>query len=363
MQLGILGFLATGTGPNDLKGNYGILDQRLAIAWIKSNIHAFGGNPNKVITLFGQSAGAQSTALHYVTNEMQSFFQAAIIESCPITIPFRTYAEYVTPTVLLAEKLNCTIGDIACFRASSYKDIAAAQAIINTMSTSSQFLQFFEPWVPVIDSLIVRGQLIEIISNISFPCKPLIIGTMTEEALSYIYDAFLQPIPPSQYSLVGTKLFGSKFPEVVKRYPAQGLDDQRPLLSRLATQWVFACPTRIFARKVAAYSYVFGYPLDTRGLINAGVCNGRACHGYELVYLFQAFWVNFTNADRYVSRTLATYWTNYAKSKNPNRPANVPLKWPKLTSGCEDYLYFQDPVRIEKNYLKNECDFWDTIGY
>ncbi|CAF4305583.1 unnamed protein product, partial [Rotaria magnacalcarata] len=70
------------------KGNYGILDQRLAIAWIKSNIDAFGGDPNQ-IALFGQSAGAQSTALHYLTSDMQSFFQAAIIQSSPMAVPFR----------------------------------------------------------------------------------------------------------------------------------------------------------------------------------------------------------------------------------------------------------------------------------
>jgi para-nitrobenzyl esterase len=45
---GVLGFLATGTEPNDIKGNYGILDQRLAISWIKANIDAFGGDPNEV---------------------------------------------------------------------------------------------------------------------------------------------------------------------------------------------------------------------------------------------------------------------------------------------------------------------------
>ncbi|CAF5199309.1 unnamed protein product, partial [Rotaria magnacalcarata] len=87
-RLGALGFLATGTGPNDLHGNYGILDQRVSIAWVNENIDIFGGDPNQ-ITLFGQSAGAQSTALHYVTSEMQSFFQAAIIQSSPMLLPFR----------------------------------------------------------------------------------------------------------------------------------------------------------------------------------------------------------------------------------------------------------------------------------
>ena len=80
--------MATGNGPNDLKGNYGILDQRMAIIWVKENINAFGGDPNQ-ITLFGQSSGAQSTALHYITSEMQPFFQRAIIQSSPMTVPFR----------------------------------------------------------------------------------------------------------------------------------------------------------------------------------------------------------------------------------------------------------------------------------
>jgi len=87
-RLGVLGFLATGNGRDDIKGNYGILDQRLAIAWVKANIEVFGGDPNQ-ITLFGQSAGAQSTALHFITQDMQSFFQQAIIESAPFTVPFR----------------------------------------------------------------------------------------------------------------------------------------------------------------------------------------------------------------------------------------------------------------------------------
>jgi carboxylesterase type B len=48
LKIGVLGFLATGNGQNDIKGNFGILDQRLALNWVKDNIDAFGGNSNNV---------------------------------------------------------------------------------------------------------------------------------------------------------------------------------------------------------------------------------------------------------------------------------------------------------------------------
>lgn len=47
-RLGVLGFYATGPGPNDINGNFGILDQRMAIAWAKANVRAFGGDPEQV---------------------------------------------------------------------------------------------------------------------------------------------------------------------------------------------------------------------------------------------------------------------------------------------------------------------------
>ncbi|CAF1101918.1 unnamed protein product [Rotaria sordida] len=245
-RLGVFGFLATGNGPNDLKGNYGILDQRLAIAWIKDNIDVFGGNPNE-ITLFGQSSGGQSTALHYVTSEMQPFFQRAIIQSAPMTIPFRTYSEYVIPGVLLAGQLHCTIGDVACFLTRSMDEIIAAQNAVNGMLTSLNFLLFFEPWLPVIDNVIVHDQLLNMVHNTSFPLKPLIIGTVTDECRDFIYRGWPHPISPSQYVELGLLIFREKAYKILKQYPPDGEGDQRSLAARSATHWVFACSTRVFA--------------------------------------------------------------------------------------------------------------------
>jgi carboxylesterase type B len=278
-------------------------------------------------------------------------------------ILFRTYLEYITPSVLFAEQLHCPIGDIACFRNASYQDIVLAQVAINNMVTSFKLLLFFEPWVPVIDNIIVHGQLLDLVQNMSFAPKQLIIGTLTEECVFFIYQGWGNPVPPTVYAEVLLGTFQEKALKVLGRYPPDSVSDERSLLSRIATQWVFACSSRVFARKVASYSYVFAYPLDFDGWGNETYCNGHVCHGAELPFLFESAWVNFTDAGRRVSQSMATYWANFATSQDPNEPLRVTTPWPRVTSGNEKYMYFQDPLQVQENYMKEACDFWDEIGY
>ena len=230
------------------------------------------------------------------------------------------------------------------------------------MLTSFDFLLFFEPWVPVIDHNIVKGQLIELVQNTSFPLKPLVIGTLTEEAVFYIYEAWTKPVTLSAYAEVLAFTFHEKAAKVLEHYPPTELDDQRPVMSRLATHWVFACSTRVYARKVASYSYVFGFPLDFNGWENETFCDNHVCHAGELPYTFQSAWINFTDAGRRVATGMGTYWTNFVKTGDTNQPMSASVTWPKA-SVDEPYLYFQDPIDVRKDYLKAECDFWDTIGY
>lgn len=72
-RIGALGFLATGDFE-DLPGNAGLYDQRLALQWVRENINMFGGDPKKV-TLFGESAGASSISLHMLSKESKNLFK------------------------------------------------------------------------------------------------------------------------------------------------------------------------------------------------------------------------------------------------------------------------------------------------
>ena len=280
-----------------------------------------------------------------------------------MSIPFRTYAQYVTPCVLLAEQLRCAIGDLACFRAASPEDLIAAQIVVDRMITSLQVLLFFEPWVPVIDHRIVHGQLYQTVQNVSFALKPLMIGSVLDEGLSFIYKQWTAPITPVSYAEIAFAFFGEQVFEVLARFPPTGMTDQRPRLSQIATQWVFACPTRLFARRAATYAYVFGSPLSVERRTSNEFCHGHVCHSDELPFLFESRWRNFTGAQQRLSESMASYWTNFAKSGDPEEPLRVPVPWPRLTNISEQYMDFRDPLQVRVDYLKDECDFWDRIGY
>lgn len=285
--------------------------------------------------------------------------------SC-VVVCIRSYAEYVTPGVLLGELLHCAYEDISCFRNKTSEEIVAAQVIVNNRLTSLDFLIFFEPWTPVVDGVIVKGQTYDVIQNVSFPLKPLMIGTTTEDALWFIYTAWTKSVTPTEYVEAAIASFRLNALKVVERYPPEGTGDQRPLLSKLGTAWVFACTNRIIARHANAYMYAYGYPLDFDGWENITYCVGHVCHGTDLAYLFEAYWVNFTDAGRQLSQSIATYWTNFGKSMDPNLPVGQSVVWPKLSNVSEPYIYLQNPVQIKMDYLKDDCDFFDhlpPVGY
>ncbi|HEY9264508.1 MAG TPA: carboxylesterase family protein, partial [Mycobacterium sp.] len=82
-RLGTLGFLAhPALGAPGHVGNYGLADQQAALAWVRDNIAAFGGDPGKV-TVAGESAGGMSVCDHLVAPGSQGLFGAAIVQSGP----------------------------------------------------------------------------------------------------------------------------------------------------------------------------------------------------------------------------------------------------------------------------------------
>lgn len=312
-RLGALGFLVTGLESDQIQGNFGILDQRLAIKWIHENIAAFGGDPSR-ITLFGQSAGGESVTIHLLSDDMQTYFNNAIIQSSPMSIPFRTYDEFAALYVYFADELGCQVGDLNCLRNKTYEEIVEAQLIVEKKVSSIRLLEFFEPWLPWIDGSLIKGQLLEIEKWTSKPLKPFIIGTLSEECVIYIYLAWDKPMGSSLYVELMLAAFKQKSFEILKNFPPdlQSLD-QRNLTAHVATDWVFSCSSRNFletafniAQQAGSsntyYHYVFDFHLDFPGWGPFDYCDTHVCHGSDMPYTFDSADQNFTSTGRMISQ-------------------------------------------------------------
>jgi para-nitrobenzyl esterase len=131
-RLGLLGFFAHKAIDEEchLKGNYGLMDQQLALRWVKRNIGAFGGD-SKRVTIFGESAGGQSVYSDLASPTAAGLFQRAISESgsyiqfqdywAPISIVPLAQAETIGTSLVpsgteLANSVGCTSQTAQCLR-------------------------------------------------------------------------------------------------------------------------------------------------------------------------------------------------------------------------------------------------------
>ncbi len=122
-------------------------------------------------------------------------------------------------------------------------------------------LQLFLPWTPVskysvlkpinTNSILVNGieftnDMWNAVSSGSFNKVPVMIGTVSEEALMFVYLAApTMQINDAEYIAAVTYLFTSDFTKVLLEYPPTPLfGDKRPALGALGTDYIFTCPNR-----------------------------------------------------------------------------------------------------------------------
>ncbi|WAR06075.1 D2-like protein [Mya arenaria] len=343
----VFGFLYTGSKPGDAEGNYGIRDQRLALQWVQQNIKYFGGDPT-MVTLFGQSAGGQSIPVHLMAKDSKDLFRNVIIESAPFDIPFKTKTEatYLASTVI--GLLNCTdAGDdyMSCLRSKSTDELAEAQHDSRTKPTSLKVLDFFEPLGPFVDGDVVPFEIITAIYGNKLRQVPTMIGTLSEEARIFVYEAWGKPLTLPEYIAVLFATYPSHLGEMLQQYPPSADGDNRDILTR----------------------YVFNHAFSFPGWGKFSYCEGHVCHGEEIAYVFHSAdrsGFDFSADEERLSDELIAYWTNFAYTSDPNSgPHKINISWPTYDSNST-MLQFQTPKSASiQNYLKNKCDFWDSIGY
>ncbi|XP_060556303.1 crystal protein-like [Ruditapes philippinarum] len=371
-RLGVLGFLYTGPKSTDAAGNYGIRDQRLALNWVQENIKYFGGDQTRV-TLFGQSAGGQSIPIHLMSNEADNLFRNVIIESAPFDIPFKNPEEAVYLASLVMRYINCTMDDyMTCLRSKTSDELAQAQLEARAKPTSLKVLDFFEPLGPFVDGDVVPYEPVYAIQNNKLRKVPVMIGTMTEEARIFVYEAWGKPVPPLEYIGVLAATYPSHVEQMLNMYPFEGATDTRDNITKLGTDFIFTCASRNMSRHFYkngqnVFRFEFNQSFSFNGWGNFSYCEGHVCHGEEIVYVFHSAdqsGFNFNHEEEILSDQMIGYWTNFAYTSDPNKgPHSVSLQWPLYDSASKIIKFKAPSNTVIDNYLEKYCDFWDTIGY
>ncbi|WP_421726436.1 carboxylesterase/lipase family protein [Bauldia sp.] len=372
-RVGALGFLA---GVAGLSGNYGFLDQQLALRWVADNIAGFGGDPARV-TLFGQSAGAMSVGLHLFAPGSQGLFRAAIMESNPYGMPYRRLAAAGDLTESLRLELGCVFDTLACLHRQSAAAIVAAQS--SAALGINQIVAGFGgqlAWAPVVDGTVIAGQPLD--TPIALP---VLIGTNRNEGTLFAAG--------QQVSLFGTTevlrlqydaLIELYFPATARaairnlpRYqPRSG--DNTEALSNLLTDYLFTCPNRLAMRRAAApvYGYAFTHVPSYDVWPEIAACapsEDQVCHSFELPFVFGNPTTvtrqltppddRFTAAEQRLSETMADAWLRFAETLDPN--AEGSSDWPVYSAGGA--VRVLDTTAAPDFAADAHCDVWDSVGY
>src|SRR5262245_3827134 len=131
-RLGPFGYLRNAAlATEDLAaGNFGLLDQRAALVWVRDHIVAFGGDPENV-TIAGQSAGGNSVSLHLVSPGSAGLFHRAIMQSGSASVRWRTSADAEAQGQDVTAALGCVNADpalvLSCLRLKTRDQILQAR--------------------------------------------------------------------------------------------------------------------------------------------------------------------------------------------------------------------------------------------
>lgn len=364
-RLGPFGFLGhaalTAEDPGySSSGNYGFLDQRAALAWVRDHIAAFGGNPNNV-TIAGQSAGAHSVSLHLISPRSAGYFGRAIMQSGSATSRWRTRAAAESLGNDFASALGCTDPALVlpCMR-SKTRD----QVLLALPSGEQQFAETARaPWGPVVDGLEIPDQPRRLYENGSFNHVPVIIGATRDEGWVYVDRSFPGGLSAEVYAAAVETEFGTAdVSSILARYPSADFASPKHALAQMAGDVEAVCEARRVARLIErtatpVYLYSFERETDAAG-------GDHVIHGRDTNFVFGN---NFdrsphyvlNNADLALFGAMSGYWTRFAAQGNPNSDDATVVHWPVFKHS--KYIAFAWPIRRGQRLREEHCDFWEPF--
>ncbi len=367
-RLGALGYLAlpaldTESADKQSSGQYGDLDKVEALQWVKRNIAAFGGDPERV-TIAGQSAGAGSVCWLMASPAAKGLFERAVIQSIGNCVNI-DHSQATERGQRFAKALGC--GDAtdaaACLRGKSAAEIIDAQ-----VATAL-------PWRPVQGGAAQPTLAPAAFAAGDFNRVPVMIGNTRHETRAFVYegnDLVKQPVTAAAFEAAVRKAQGPNADRVLAQYPLSAEPAPGAALAAVETDSGFACNAVPVVAALAKWTPTYAYEFRDETSPPRPYMNVPssfpigADHTSDVPYVWQSeTTVPLTPTQMGLARIMLGYWSNFAASGDPNGAA-LP-DWPRYGAEAPRRIGFLTGGRTEEISAdayaeEHHCALWDALA-
>jgi para-nitrobenzyl esterase len=311
-RLGVFGFFAhpelCRQATNGACGNQAILDQIAALKWVQKNIEGFGGDPSRV-TIFGESAGGSSVALLMISPLAKGLFHRAIAES-GVTDQM--------PDTDTAEKTGM-----------SFAKSQGAKTLAELCAMKADKLVKLD-WQPTVnvDKATLPTQPRATLESGQHNHVPVMLGWNADEGQDLAPEIFgTKEFSAASHEALLHKVFGPQIPApILQLYPGNSDAEAKASIQRLVTDMIGMAHYRWaqWQKKTnmqPVYLYFFVHsPVEPPKEHPCGY-GCQAGHGAEIRFAFDQLFLEeraWTKEDRDVASQMVRYWTNFAKTGDPN---------------------------------------------
>ena len=366
-RLGPFGYLAhpalSASDPRGVSGNYGLLDQVAALEWVQDNIQAFGGDPENV-TIFGESAGAQSVTEIMSTPLSEGLFHKAILQSGASTYNANGLTTAIEGRMTMHEAGVEFFDGLAAADASA-EDLRAIPATdIVAHIPSKAHLGGYA--LPTVDGVVIPKLIGQAVGDGSIHNVPILAGYNADEATLFYpsmqVPTVLVPEFPEAYEdrlALIREIYGDADAE--RLIALYGLDDPETYQSGemdMLGDDLFG----VHMRHLAASNVAQGEPTYLYHFTRVTPSERQtigAFHAAEIFFVFGSHspLAGLTEEDEALTEALGMYWTNFAKTGDPN--ADGLPSWPAYDPESDVWMTFNPSIETKSAVRAEKLDIME----